>query len=141
VTRRIGGEASAIRRHGASDQTYRVVELDFDDRKETLMAKYLLVYHGGGMPDTPEEQAKVMEAWGAWMGGLGEALVDGGNPVGTARMIAADGSVSDGGGPNPVTGYSIISADSLDAAVQASMACPVLASGGSIQVAETFDVM
>jgi len=29
------------------------------------MPKYLLGYHGGGMPGTPEEGAKVMAAWGA----------------------------------------------------------------------------
>ena len=30
------------------------------------MAKYLLNYHGGGMAEGEEAQAKVMEAWGAW---------------------------------------------------------------------------
>ena len=29
------------------------------------MAKYLLAYRGGGMPETPEAGAQVMAAWGA----------------------------------------------------------------------------
>ena len=105
------------------------------------MAKYLLAYHGGGMPDSEEEGARVMAAWGEWMGGLGEALVDGGNPIGSAATVVADGSSSAGGGGNPVTGYSVISAGSLDEAVALTQGCPVLASGGSVEVAETFDVM
>jgi len=105
------------------------------------MTKYVLAYHGGGMPATPEEGAKVMAAWGAWMGGLGAALVDGGNPTGPAKTIAKDGKVSDGGGPNPITGYSIVEAQSLDAAVKMASTCPILMSGGSVEVAETFNVM
>ncbi|MBI4920983.1 MAG: hypothetical protein HY834_04490 [Devosia nanyangense] len=100
------------------------------------MSKYLLSYHGGGMPATPEEGEKVMAAWNSWMGGLGKALVDGGNPTGPSRTIAASGTVSDGGGANPTTGYSILEAANLDAAVKASQGCPILASGGSIEVAE-----
>ena len=52
------------------------------------MAKYLLVYHGGGMAEGEEAQAKVMAAWGAWFQNLGPALADGGNPVSQARTIA-----------------------------------------------------
>ena len=106
------------------------------------MAKYLLAYHGGGMRETPEEQATVMAAWGAWMGELGAALVDPGNPVGGTRTIATDRSVSDGGGANPVSGYGIIEAENLDAAVAHAQGCPILSlEGGSIEVCETFDAM
>lgn len=100
------------------------------------MTKYLLNYHGGGMPETPAEGEKVMKAWTDWMGGLGKALVDGGNPTGAAKTIAASGKVSDGGGSNPSTGYSILEAKSLDDAVKLSKGCPILMSGGSIEVAE-----
>ncbi|HKA11983.1 MAG TPA: hypothetical protein VKI99_16105 [Candidatus Dormibacteraeota bacterium] len=105
------------------------------------MANYLLAYHGGGMPESEEQRAKVMEAWGQWFGTLGPALVDGGNPIGRTSTLAANGSVSDGGGANPVTGYSIIKADSMDGAVQMAKGCPLLESGGSIEVAETFSAM
>jgi hypothetical protein len=106
------------------------------------MANYLLTYHGGGgMADTEEARAQVMETWGKWFASLGPAIVDGGRPVGQARTIAKDGAVTDGGGANPVSGYSILKADSLDAAVALARGCPVLAGGGSVEVSETFDVM
>jgi hypothetical protein len=102
---------------------------------------YLLVYHGGSMPQTPEEQGKVMAAWGSWMGALGPNLIDGGNPIGQTKTISASGSVSDGGGANPASGYSVIKADNLEAAVAASKECPVRLGGGSIEVCETFNAM
>src|SRR5262249_39944772 len=49
-------------------------------RRELTMANYVLVYKGGGMPESKEEREAVMAAWGQWMGGLGQDLVDGGNP-------------------------------------------------------------
>ena len=48
------------------------------------MAKFVLVFTGGGMPESEEEQAKVLAAWGAWYEGLGEAVVDPGNPFSPA---------------------------------------------------------
>jgi len=104
------------------------------------MAKYLLVYHGGSMPEGEEEQGRVMAAWGAWFESLGAGLADGGNPVSQTKTVSGD-SVSDGGGANPATGYSLITADSMDAAVSHAKGCPVLQSGGTIEVAETFDLM
>lgn len=103
------------------------------------MSKYLLVYRGGGMPESREEQERVMAGWGAWFGRLGSAVVDQGNPTSGSRTVAPDGRVSDGA--PTISGYTIISADSLDAAVSAAKDCPVLASGASIEVLETADVM
>ena len=100
---------------------------------------YLLVYHGGSMPENPDEGAKIMQAWTEWFGTLGDALVDGGNPASATKTISADGSVRDEtDGPS---GYSIIKAESLDAAVALAKGCPVLHGGASIQVAETFAAM
>ena len=105
------------------------------------MPKYVLAYHGGGgMPESEAEQAKIYEAWGAWFGSLGDAVVDGGNPISQTKTIAADRSVSDGGGANPVTGYSLINADDLDGAVKLASGCPVLDNGGSVEVAEAIDM-
>ena len=93
------------------------------------------------MPETQEEQAKVMAAWGKWFGELGDAVVDGGNPVGQARTIGKGGAVADGGGANPASGYSVIKADGMDAAVAKAKGCPVLLGGGTIEVCETFEAM
>lgn len=103
------------------------------------MADYLLLYSGGQMP-SEEERPKVMQAWDAWFHSLGGALKDGGNPFsGQAKTIAAGGDVSNGGGSG--SGYSIITADSLDDAVGKARGCPVLQGGASITVYETFNVM
>ena len=104
------------------------------------MAKYLLSYHGGGMPETEEESARIMQAWSTWMGGIGDALVDGGNPTGQTTTLKADGSTSDGGGVNPVTGYSLVTADSMAAALDIAKGCPILDAGGSIEVGEALDM-
>ncbi|MGI8616014.1 MAG: YciI family protein [Actinomycetota bacterium] len=105
------------------------------------MTDYLLLYSGGGMPETEEEQAAVMQAWNTWMEGLGTALKDGGNPFspGAAKTVSADGSIRDGDGT--ATGYSIIQADSLDTATDLAEGCPVLQGGASLTVYETMDVM
>lgn len=106
------------------------------------MANYLLAYHGGGgMEQDETARNKVMAQWGKWFQDLGSALVDGGNPVMRAKTISSKGSVSEGGGQNPVSGYSVIKADSLDEAVKLAKGCPVLVGGGTIEVAETVNAM
>lgn len=104
------------------------------------MPKYVLVYKGGGVPEGEAEQQKVMAAWGAWYGQLGAAVVDGGNPFGPSAAVSAAGEIRDGA-PSGLSGYSVISADSLQAATEMAKGCPVRDSGGSIEVYETFDVM
>jgi len=105
------------------------------------MPNYLLAYHGGKMPESKDEQTKVMAAWGQWMQKLGSNLIDGGNPVAKASTIDSRGKVSSGAGANPVSGYSLIKADDLDTAVRLAKDCPVLQGGASIEVCETFEAM
>jgi hypothetical protein len=106
------------------------------------MNDYLLLYSGGKMPESQEEQAQVMKAWTDWMGQVGDALKDGGNPfTPAAKNISADGSVSDGPAGSMASGYSILKADSLDAAADMAKGCPVLQGGAKITVFETFSVM
>jgi len=104
------------------------------------MPQYLLAYHGGATPTTPEEGEQVMAAWMGWMQGLGSALSDGGRPIGEARTVSADGSVAHDAGANPVTGYSVLQAASLDDAVAKVAGCPVFAAGGSVEVCETLEI-
>lgn len=104
------------------------------------MAKYVFGYHGGGMATTPEEQEASMEAWGRWYGEIGAVLMDGGAPFGASRTVAADGSISEGGGANPLTGYTVVEASDLDAAAVLAKGCPILADGGTVEVAEAIDM-
>ena len=104
------------------------------------MGHYLLAYTGGDQPTSEEEGKAVMAAWIAWFGTLGAAVVDGGNPFGPSASIAPDGAVTIGGRAG-LTGYSVITADSLDAAVALAKGCPQLSANGGVEVYETFDVM
>jgi hypothetical protein len=108
--------------------------------EENDMPKYVLAYHGGRRPESPAEQAKVMDAWIAWFGTLGDAVVDGGNPTGAAKTVSSDGSITDGGGANPLNGYSLVTATDLNAAVGLAKGCPILSAGGSVEVAEAIDM-
>ena len=102
------------------------------------MGKFVLAYQGGSAPETPEEGEDVMAAWTSWFETLGAAIVDSGNPFASSKVITSDGAVTDGGGA--LTGYSIISADSLDAATGLARGCPLLTSGGTVAVYETHDM-
>jgi len=101
------------------------------------MAKFVLVFTGGGMPESEEEQAKVLAAWGAWYEGMGEAVVDLGNPFSPAvKNIASDGTVSDGSFGTQASGYAILQADSMAGAITMAEKCPMLAGNGQISVYE-----
>ncbi len=103
------------------------------------MPHYLLAYHGGSIPETEEAQAASLEAWNDWMEAVGDQLLDGGNPVGQSKMVTANGGVADTT-EERVTGYSIVEADDLDAAIEIARGCPILADGGSVEVAELIDM-
>ena len=104
------------------------------------MTNFVLVYTGGGMPESKEERATVMAAWGAWYEGMGAAIVDGGNPFGASKHVSESG-VGDGPvGSPPATGYTVISADSLDAAVTKVENHPHVKHGGQVSVYETFEM-
>ena len=94
------------------------------------MAKYVYFYIGGNPPKGPEEGKKMMEAWMAWFGRVGSHVVDGGAPFGPRKSVG--GGASTGAG-----GFSIVTADNLDAAVKLTEGHPHLAGGGTIEVCET----
>jgi hypothetical protein len=104
------------------------------------MPKFLIAYHGNPQFKTKEEGAAHMTAWQAWSQGLGKAVFDRGMPVGMSKTIASDRTVSDGGGPNPLSGITILQAENIDEAIALVKACPHLNAGGTIEVAQAFDM-
>ncbi len=98
------------------------------------MPDYIFAYHGGKKPESPEEGAKMMAKWHAWIADLGDTMVNPGTPLGKSRTVSADG-VADDGGSNPLAGYSVVQADSIDAAVEIARGCPFVEMG-TIEVAE-----
>ena len=102
------------------------------------MPNYIIAYHGGGKPETPEEGARHMAKWQQWLRDLGDAVVNPGTPLGPSKKVTSDG-VSDHDGPTSLTGFSIISADDMDAALAIAGACPFLAMG-TLEVAEVKEI-
>ena len=103
------------------------------------MNNYVFVYRGGLAFKSKEEGAKHMAKWMAWVDDLGDASVNRGSPFAKTKTVSSAG-VSDDNGAKPLTGYSIVKADSLDTALKMAKACPHLDIGGSIVVAEAMEM-
>lgn len=103
------------------------------------MANYLLVYTGGsGMAQTEAEREAAMAKWGQWFGTLGSAIVNPGNPLGASASVEPSGA--NGAAKSGLSGFSIIVADSLDAASSLAKGCPVLEGGGKVDVYEAIPI-
>lgn len=106
------------------------------------MTNYVLLYTGGmGMSSTEEEQQQIMADWGVWYEKLGASIVDGGNPfTQQARSFDSEGNLHTSPVGVPATGYTIISADSLDAACDLCADHPHVKYGGQVSIYETFQM-
>ena len=102
------------------------------------MKNYVFAFYGGPNFASPEEGAKHMAKWKDWMRGLGGALVNPGTPFGKTKTISADG-VSAASGSKRLTGYSIVRAESMDAALEMAKRCPHL-DHGTVDVAEVMEM-
>jgi hypothetical protein len=94
------------------------------------MARFLVTYHGSGMPDDPTMVEQAKAAFLNWVGQAGDAIVDPGAPLQMVRQVAS-------GSPAPaveVGGYSIIEADDADAAAAVLESHPYVGRGGTLQV-------
>ncbi len=104
------------------------------------MTNFVLLYIGGTMPEDPAQQEVMMADWGAWYGKMGEAVVDGGAPFRAAKNVTAAGVAGAAGMTPEVTGYTIISAESLDDAVAKVDGHPHIKYGGQVSVHETMEM-
>lgn len=103
------------------------------------MQKFILAYHGGKTSMTSEEGQQHMQRWMAWMDGLGDAVVDRGLPVGPSVTVSSDGVLEDGGA-NPLSGITIIQAESQEAAIAMTQKSPHLDIGGTIELAPAMEM-
>ena len=107
------------------------------------MAKFLFVYRNssesyGTM--SPEEMQQVLQKWQTWIAqGLqkGWMLDPGDGLKKEGRVVNAKKVVSDG--PfievkEIVGGFSIVQADTVDAAAELAKSCPIFLRGGSVEV-------
>ena len=105
------------------------------------MSKFLFLYRGPATPMedfTPDQNAEQMAAWGAWMTKVGPALADAGAPFGVRAAVSDDGTSPP---PSDQNGYSIIEADSLDAAKAHTAGHPFLSEGKGRFTVEIFELV
>ena len=99
------------------------------------MTKYIITYLGGNPPATPEEGKQHFSKYMEWLSSLGDAAVSPANPLKNTSTISTDGAVS-AGGTTSMSGFTIVEADSMDAALTMAKGCPFLEIGGSLEVSE-----
>ena len=107
------------------------------------MAKFLFIYRGGedAMGKmTPEEMQKSMQQWGAWIGDAMQKgwMLDAGDGLKKeGRIVNAQNVVTDGPfveAKEIIGGFSIVQANTLDAAAELAKGCPGLLTGGRVEV-------
>lgn len=96
------------------------------------MSRFLVTYHGGGMPSDPAQAAAALQAFGEWVARSGDAIVDPGAPIRPAAQVANGTPQPDA----PMGGYSVIEAPTEEAAVEILKSHPFVARGGTLQLHE-----
>jgi uncharacterized protein YciI len=99
---------------------------------------YLIAYHGGRKFENPQDGAAHRAKWKAWLGDLGEAVVNPGTPLGNNKLVSS-GGISDDDDGNRLTGFSIVKVDSMDSALELAQRCPFVEIG-TIEVAEVMEM-
>lgn len=102
------------------------------------MPHFIFAYHGGKRPETPEAGAELMARWRAWMEDIGASIVNPGNPVGMSKTVSSQG-VADDGGSNPLSGFTIVDAENIEAACGLAKGSPHL-DHGTIEIAELMNI-
>ncbi len=103
------------------------------------MPQYFITYLGGDQPSSPEEGKQYMLKYRAWLSSLGDSAVSPANPLKNTSTVNSDGTVTTGG-TTSMSGFTIIEADSMEAAVLIAKGCPFLDIGGSLEVSELIEM-
>lgn len=103
------------------------------------MAKFMLTYLGGDHPSSPEEGQKHFEKYKTWLGSLGDAIVSPANPLKGTCVMGPDGSISEGSQTN-MSGFTVVQADSMEAAFEMAKSCPFLEINGSLEISEMIEM-
>jgi hypothetical protein len=106
------------------------------------MARFLFVYRGAGEKVarmTPEEKQQHMQRWEKWLAeGLQQGwLLDPGDGLTQEGRVVSARVVTDGPfveSKEVVGGFSIVQADTIDAAAQLARGCPAALVGGTVEV-------
>ncbi len=96
------------------------------------MAKFLVTYHGAPALTEATIAAQTRVAVAAWTAAAGSAVVDPGAPVRALTQLASIELQQ----RSDIDGYSVIEADSIEAASDLLRSHPLLASGATLQINE-----
>ena len=99
------------------------------------MTQFVFVYLGGNQSSSPQEANKHYEKYMGWLTSLGDSVVIPTIPLKDTNTVRSDGTIGEGGSSS-MSGFSIIKADSMEAALAIAQACPFLEIGGSLEVSE-----
>ena len=102
------------------------------------MSNFFIGYYMGENPTISEDESKQMMEFQAWLGGLGDTVVNPGTPLNLTKTIHSDGNVVEGS-QRRLTGFSVVKADSIEAAVEMVKECPFLKMG-TLEVAEMMEM-
>jgi len=103
------------------------------------MPQYVIVYLGGDQPSSPEEGKQHFAKYKEWLSTLGDSAVSPANPLKDTSTVNSDGTVTTGS-TTLMSGFTIIEADSMEAALLIAKACPFLDIGGSLEVSELIEI-
>ena len=103
------------------------------------MTQFVFVYLGGNQPTNPEEANKHFRKYVEWLTSLGDSVVIPTIPLKDTTTVSPDGAIKEGGSSS-MSGFSIIKAESMEAALSIAQACPFLEIGGSLEVSEMLEM-
>ena len=103
------------------------------------MPQYFITYLGGDQPSSPEEGKQHFAKYKEWLSSLGDSAVSPANPLKDTSTVNSDGTVTTGS-TTSMSGYTIIEADSMEAALLIAKACPFLDIGGTLEVSELIEM-
>ncbi len=104
------------------------------------MPSYIIAYHGEiKTSETLEEGAAHMQQWKDWVTNLGDAVINPGSPIGPSKLVSPAG-ISDDNLPDAMSGFSVVKADTLDAALEMAKTCPYVEAGGTLRVAQLIEM-
>ena len=126
---------SSLRLHLGDDPDAKAIANANQKHREKEMPQYFMTYLGGNPPSSPEEGKQHFAKYKEWLSSLGNAAVSPANPLKNTNIINPDGTVTTGSATS-MSGYTIIEADSMEAALSVAKACPFLDVGGSLEVSE-----
>ena len=91
------------------------------------MSTFVFIYRS---PKNYTPTPEAVSQWDAWFESMGDTVVQRGN------RVVATSTLGQGAPDTVLGGYSLVSADDLDAAVALAKGCPILGQSGAVEVGE-----